>query len=265
MEALCVSSGQAAVNYAVQNVPSWAATSFPSRSSTAPPIHCSLTCCPARASLSGSRSQIDRKRLRSSSTTIPAPCSAKASAIRQGTSAILRHWRRVAHGHGVPLIVDNTVATPILLRPIEYGADIVVALPDEIPGRPRHHARRSHRRQRKFPLERARSRFPAFIQPDPSYHGLVYTDHFGRGAYLGRCRSVYQRTTGAVLSPSARFCYCKESRRSRCASSAMWRTAERSLSSCAATPGSRGSSTRDSPRARTTRWRRNIWTVALAH
>ena len=44
-----------------------------------------------------------------------------------------------------------------------------------------------------------------FSQPDPSYHGLVYTDHFGKGAYIGRCRSVYQRTTGAVLSPLSAF------------------------------------------------------------
>jgi O-acetylhomoserine (thiol)-lyase len=49
------------------------------------------------------------------------------------------------------------------------------------------------------------SRFPAFSQPDPSYHGLVYTDHFGRAAYIARCRSVYQRTTGAVLSPLSSF------------------------------------------------------------
>jgi O-acetylhomoserine (thiol)-lyase len=56
-----------------------------------------------------------------------------------------------------------------------------------------------------FPWKEHASRFPMFSQPDPSYHGLVYTDHFGKGAFLGRCRSVYQRTTGAVLSPLSAF------------------------------------------------------------
>jgi len=56
-----------------------------------------------------------------------------------------------------------------------------------------------------FPWKEHASRFPMFSQPDPSYHGLVYTDHYGRAAYIGRCRSVYQRATGAVLSPLSAF------------------------------------------------------------
>ena len=109
------------------------------------------------------------------------------------------------HRHGVPLIVDNTVATPILLRPIDYGADIVVHSLTKFHGRPRHHARRRHRRQRPFPWQAHARRFPMFNEPDPSYHGLVYTEHFGKAAYIARCRSVFQRTTGAVLAPLRAF------------------------------------------------------------
>ena len=56
-----------------------------------------------------------------------------------------------------------------------------------------------------FPGKSTLPRFPPSAEPDPSYHGLIYTDHFGKGAFLGRCRSVYQRTTGAVLSPLSAF------------------------------------------------------------
>src|SRR5262249_49098656 len=57
----------------------------------------------------------------------------------------------------------------------------------------------------KFPWEDHEERFPMFSRPDPSYHDLVYTDHFGERAYIGRCRAVYQRTMGAVLSPLSAF------------------------------------------------------------
>jgi O-acetylhomoserine (thiol)-lyase len=112
---------------------------------------------------------------------------------------------RVAHKHGVPLIVDNTVATPILLRPIEYGADIVVHSLTKFMG--------GHGTTLggiivdggTFPWKDHAQRFPMFNRPDASYHGLVYADHFKRAAYIARCRSVYQRTTGAVLSPLSAF------------------------------------------------------------
>jgi O-acetylhomoserine (thiol)-lyase len=111
----------------------------------------------------------------------------------------------VAHRHGVPLVVDNTVATPILLRPIEYGADIVVHSLTKFMG--------GHGTTLggvivdggKFPWKAHARRFPMFNQPDASYHGLVYADHFGAAAYIARVRSVYQRTTGAVLSPLSAF------------------------------------------------------------
>jgi len=111
----------------------------------------------------------------------------------------------VAHRHGVPLLVDNTVATPMLCRPGEYGADIVVHSLTKFMG--------GHGTTLggiivdigKFSWNDHAARYPQFTQPDESYHGLVYTEHFGAGAFIGRARSVYQRTMGAVLSPMNAF------------------------------------------------------------
>ena len=112
---------------------------------------------------------------------------------------------RVAHAHGVPLIVDNTVATPILLRPIEHGADIVVHSLTKFMGGHGTTLGGAIVDSGNFRWKEHADRFPMFSQPDASYHGLVYTDHFGDAAYIGRCRSVYQRTTGAVLPAISSF------------------------------------------------------------
>jgi O-acetylhomoserine (thiol)-lyase len=112
---------------------------------------------------------------------------------------------KIAHEHEVPLIVDNTVATPILLKPIEYGADIVVHSLTKFLG--------GHGTTiggiivdgGRFPWREHRQRFPMMSEPEPSYHGLIYTEHYGRAAYIARCRSVYQRTTGSILSPLNAF------------------------------------------------------------
>lgn len=111
----------------------------------------------------------------------------------------------IAHRHGVPLIVDNTVATPILLRPIDYGADIVVHSLTKFLGGHGTTLGGAIIDSGNFPWKEYASRFPMFTEPDASYHGLVYTDHYGKAAYIGRCRSMYQRTTGAVLSPFSAF------------------------------------------------------------
>src|SRR5215467_12443480 len=111
----------------------------------------------------------------------------------------------IAHKHGVPLIVDNTVATPVLLRPIEYGADIVVHSLTKFMGGHGTTMGGIIVDSGKFPWSKHASRFPMFSEPDASYHDLVYTDHFGDVAYIGRCRSVYQRTLGSVLSPMNAF------------------------------------------------------------
>jgi O-acetylhomoserine (thiol)-lyase len=111
----------------------------------------------------------------------------------------------VAHKHGVPLIVDNTVATPILLRTIDYGADIVVHSLTKFMGGHGTTMGGAIIDSGRFPWAKHARRFPMFNTPDASYHGLVYTEHFGEAAYIARCRSVYLRTTGAVLSPLSAF------------------------------------------------------------
>lgn len=111
----------------------------------------------------------------------------------------------IAHGKGVPLIVDNTVATPILLRPIEHGADIVVHSLTKFMGGHGTTLGGAIVDSGNFPWCEYPDRFPMFNRPDESYHGLVYTERFGRAAYITRCRSVYQRMTGAVLSPFSAF------------------------------------------------------------
>jgi O-acetylhomoserine (thiol)-lyase len=110
-----------------------------------------------------------------------------------------------AHRHGVPLIVDNTVATPILCRPIEFGADIVVHSLTKFMGGHGTTLGGAIVDAGNFPWKQERRRFPMFNEPDHSYHGLVYAEHFGREAYIARCRTVYQRTTGAVLAPLSAF------------------------------------------------------------
>ncbi|HEY8596477.1 MAG TPA: aminotransferase class I/II-fold pyridoxal phosphate-dependent enzyme [Devosiaceae bacterium] len=113
----------------------------------------------------------------------------------------------IAHKHGVPLIVDNTVATPYLCRPIELGADIVVhALTKYIGG---------HGTSiggvvvdsGKFDWVANKARFPMLNEPDPSYHGVVYTEALGPAAFIGRCRVVPLRNTGAALSPFNAFLF----------------------------------------------------------
>lgn len=111
----------------------------------------------------------------------------------------------IAHKHGVPVIVDNTVSTPYLCRPFELGADIVVhSLTKYIGG---------HGTtiggvivdSGQFDWVANKDRFPLLNEPDPSYHGVVYTEALGPAAYIGRCRVVPLRNTGAALSPMNAF------------------------------------------------------------
>jgi O-acetylhomoserine (thiol)-lyase len=111
----------------------------------------------------------------------------------------------VANRHGVPLVVDNTVATPIMLRPIEYGADIIVHSLTKFMGGHGTTLGGAIIDSGRFPWKKHARRFPIFNEPDASYHGLIYADHFGERAYIARCRSVYQRVTGAVISPLSSF------------------------------------------------------------
>lgn len=111
----------------------------------------------------------------------------------------------IAHKHGIPLMVDNTVATPYLCRPFELGADIVVhSLTKYIGG---------HGTciggiiidSGQFDWVANKERFPVLNEPDPSYHGVIYTEALGPAAYIGRCRVVPLRNTGAAISPFNAF------------------------------------------------------------
>ena len=110
-----------------------------------------------------------------------------------------------AHQKGVPVIVDNTVATPALCKPIEFGADIVVhSLTKYIGG----HGTTLGGMivdSGQFPWSKYPDRFTVFSQPEPSYHGVVYNEAFGNAAFIGRARTVPMRNTGSTLSPMNAF------------------------------------------------------------
>ncbi|WP_370600181.1 bifunctional O-acetylhomoserine aminocarboxypropyltransferase/cysteine synthase [Pseudomonas nitroreducens] len=110
-----------------------------------------------------------------------------------------------AHRHGVPLIVDNTVATPILCRPFEHGADIVVHSLTKYIGGHGTSIGGIVVDSGNFPWAENKARFPLLNTPDPSYHGVTYTEAFGPAAFIGRCRVVPLRNTGAALSPFNAF------------------------------------------------------------
>jgi O-acetylhomoserine (thiol)-lyase len=111
----------------------------------------------------------------------------------------------VAHAHGVPLIVDNTVATPILLRPIEHGADVVIQSLTKFMGGHGTTLGGTIVDSGNFPWKDHAERFPMINKPEESYHGLVFADRYPKTAYIARCRAVCQRTTGAVISPISAF------------------------------------------------------------
>src|ERR1051325_1006179 len=205
VDALCVSTGQAALNYALLNVCELGSNivSVPQLYGT---TYTLLAHVFAGQGIGARFAESDRPE------AIEKLIDDKTRAVfcesvgnPAGNICDVEGLARVAHAHGVPLIVDNTVATPILLRPIDYGADVVVHSLTKFMG--------GHGTTLggiivdggKVPWRAHKRRFPMFNEPDASYHGLVYTDHFGAAAYAARCRSVYQRTTGAVLSPLSAF------------------------------------------------------------
>lgn len=117
----------------------------------------------------------------------------------------LEMFAKIAHKHGIPLIVDNTVATPYICRPIDFGADIVIhSLTKYIDG---HGATIGGIivDSGKFDWTKEPNKFPMLNEPDPSYHGIVYTEQFGAAAFIACCRVVPLRETGACLSPHSAF------------------------------------------------------------
>jgi O-acetylhomoserine (thiol)-lyase len=205
VEALCVSSGQAALNYATLNVTE---------------LGCNIVSVPQ---LYGTTHTLFAHVLPSQGVQVRFAESDQPDAIERliddktkavfcetvgnpaGNICDIEALAAVAHRHGVPLIVDNTVATPILLKPIEHGADIVVHSLTKFMGGHGTTMGGIVVDSGRFPWKANAKRFPMFNLPDQSYHGLVYTEHFGNAAYIARCRSVYQRATGAVLSPLSAF------------------------------------------------------------
>jgi O-acetylhomoserine (thiol)-lyase len=205
LASLCVSSGQAAVAYAVQNVVTSGnnIVSVPQLYGTTYTLFAHL--------LPGQGVTV-RFAESDAPTAIEKLIDGQTRAVfcesvgnPAGNICDIEQLAQVAHRYGVPLIVDNTVASPILLRPIEYGADIVVHSLTKFLGGHGTTLGGAIVDSGKFPWTEHALRFPMFTEPDASYHGLVYTEHYGPGAYIARCRSVFQRTTGAVLSPLSAF------------------------------------------------------------
>jgi O-acetylhomoserine (thiol)-lyase len=205
LQALCVSSGQAALHFATLNVamPGTNIVSVPQLYGTTYTLFAHLLPkmgIAVRFALDDSPESIaaliddDTRAVYCESVGNPA-----------GNVCDVEALAAIAHARGVPLIVDNTVPTPILLRPIEFGADIVVHSLTKFMGGHGTTMGGVIVDSGKFPWAKHATRFPMFSEPDPSYHDLVYTEHFGDAAYIGRCRSVYQRTLGSVLSPMNAF------------------------------------------------------------
>ena len=111
----------------------------------------------------------------------------------------------IAHRHGVPLMVDNTVASPILCRPIDFGADIVIQSLTKYMGGHGTTIAGAIIDSGKFPWAEHADRFPLLNTPDVSYHGVIYTKDFGPAAFIARCRVVPLRNMGAALSPFNAF------------------------------------------------------------
>ncbi len=123
----------------------------------------------------------------------------------QGNITDFKRIAAIAHRHGVPLIVDNTVPTPYLCRPIQHGADIVVHSLTKYLGGHGTSVGGAIVDSGKFPWAQHKQRFRRLNEPDVSYHGVVYTEALGPAAYIGRARIVPLRNTGAAISPFNAF------------------------------------------------------------
>ncbi len=205
IDALCVATGQAAISYAVLNLTELGSNivSVPQLYGTTHTLFAHLL---PRQGVAVRFSESDRAEAVEKlidDQTRAVYCETVGNPA--GNICDIEALAGVAHKHGVPLVVDNTVATPVLLRPIEYGADIVVHSLTKFMGGHGTTMGGAIVDSGRFPWAEHARRFPMFCEPDASYHNLIYTDHFREGAYLGRCRSVYQRATGAVLPAFSAF------------------------------------------------------------
>ncbi len=122
-----------------------------------------------------------------------------------GNIVDIQKLSEIAHRHGIPLIVDNTVATPFLCLPFEFGADIVVHSLTKYIGGHGTSIGGIIVDSGKFDWIANKARFPVLNEPDPAYHGVIYTEALGPAAYIGRCRVAPLRNTGAAISPMNSF------------------------------------------------------------
>jgi O-acetylhomoserine (thiol)-lyase len=205
IEALSVACGQAATNYAVTNLAEMGTNivSVPQLYGT---THTLFAYILPRQGITVRFSEDDRPE--SIETLIDDDTRAvfcESVGNPAGNVCDIEAIAEVAHRHGVPLIVDNTVPTPILLKPIEYGADIVVESLTKFMGGHGTTLGGIIVDSGKFRWAEHRRRFPMMNEPEKSYHGLVFTERYGAAAYIARCRAVSQRTTGSILAPLSAF------------------------------------------------------------
>ena len=191
-----------------------------------------------------------RTRSRASSTTRRGSCSPRRSATRKLNVVDMDAWADAAHAQGLPLIVDNTVPTPILCRVFDHGADVAVHSATKYIGGHGTSIGGIVVDSGRFDWPAHAERFPGLTKPDPSYHGVVWTDALGPAAYIGRVRTVLLRNTGAALSPFNAFLFLQgletlPLRMERHSSNAL--AVAQHLE---AHPGHAGSTTRASSRAR---------------
>jgi O-acetylhomoserine (thiol)-lyase len=116
----------------------------------------------------------------------------------------IEKWAKIAHDHKIPLLVDNTFGTPYLVRPIEYGADIVIHSATKFIGGQGHTVAGVIVDGGNFDWE-ASGKFPTLTQPNPSYHGISFTQAVGNLAFIARCRAVLLRDMGATIAPLNSF------------------------------------------------------------
>jgi len=203
--ALCVSAGSAAINYAVLNiaeqgnnivsVPLLYGGSYTLFKHMLPRQGIEVRFA-ADDSVEAMQGLIDEKTTAVFCESIGNPA---------GNIVDIEALANMAHAHGVPLIVDNTVATPALIKPIKYGADIVVNSLTKYMGGHGNSLGGVIVDGGQFPWDKYPEKFHMLNEPEASYHGVVYTEAMGPAAYIARARTVPLRNTGSALSPMNAF------------------------------------------------------------
>ena len=170
----------------------------------------------------------------------------------------IEKFARIAHNHGVPLIVDNTFATPINCRPFEWGADIVTHSTTKYMDGHATAVGGAIVDSGNFEWEAHADKFPGLTQPDPSYHGLTYSTAFGKGAYITKATVQLMRDLGSIQAPQNVVPAQPRAReRSTCGWSAIAKTHSRWPNTCVRTTRWRGCTIRDCKVTNITNWDRS--------